>query len=63
MEAQLDTHEQSRVGMDKMYTVYKDNPKLGNANDVELQMKQNNIELHQIKEKIEHFRVRFFSKI
>ena len=29
MEAQLATHEQSRAGMDKMFIVYRDNPKLG----------------------------------
>lgn len=60
MNAHLETLKQSRVGMEKMFSVYRENSKLGNVNDVAAQMKLNETEINQINEQIERFKVSFF---
>ncbi|KAI1709241.1 fes/CIP4, and EFC/F-BAR homology domain-containing protein [Ditylenchus destructor] len=49
------TKEQSRSGLDKMLNVYRENPKMGNAADVEIQMAQYTRELGAIKEQMERY--------
>uniref|UniRef100_A0A915DUZ3 SH3 domain-containing protein n=1 Tax=Ditylenchus dipsaci TaxID=166011 RepID=A0A915DUZ3_9BILA len=50
------TKEQSRAGLEKMFGVYKENPKLGNASDVDQQMKQYAKELEVIYAQVENYR-------
>lgn len=57
MNAHLETLKQSRLGMEKMFLVYRENPKLGNVNDVATQMKVNETEINQINEQMERFKV------
>lgn len=54
--------EQSRAGLERMLGVFRENPKMGNANDVELQIQQNNKELELIADKAERYKViKFFT--
>lgn len=53
------TKEQSRAGLEKMLGVYRDNPKMGNAADVERQILQVSKELEGLAEKIERYKVGF----
>lgn len=56
LEGLMATKQQSRSGLEKMLVVYQD-PKLGNAADVEVQMRQNSKEIELIADDMERFKV------
>lgn len=55
--------EQACAGLEKMLGLFRENPKMGNASDVELQLQQNNKELELIAEKTERFKVLFLNEL
>lgn len=51
----IQTREQSKAGLAKMYDVYTKDPKMGSASDVALQMKQFEKEVAAKKQEMDHY--------